>query len=602
MTDSTEGASGADTTMTTTQQHDPALTPSMDVLGQLPVGVMLMDADGAVIHRNDALQAMWGDLVHRPAEAPFPSDAYGPDGVPMDADDWPIRRSLATGDELRDISIELDRPDDAPVSIVAESRPLVDPRGRRVGAVMVVRDVSREHDQAMLRQAFAGILSHELRTPVTSIYSGIELLRAHRLSEPVTRDVLNDVAVEAETLHRLIEDLLVMVRLERGVSMALPEPILVHRIVGLALADEARRWPDRTFVADIPADLPTAQGDEGLLRQVLRNLLSNAAKYGPRSGTVRITAAAVPDGLTVTVSDEGPGIDDDQRDRVFELFDRAGTSTRIQGSGIGLFVARALMEAMDGTIAIGRPARGAEFTLHLPRYPERVAVRSASADTSAAPAAARPLRPVGPGQGQARAKGRRGSDRRPTASLLPDPRRPGAYDGAHATTVDPRAPGARGDVPGDGRAGSLYPGLVGRTGCRCHGRRQRLHGHHLHPARRSVGPRRHLSHRSGCARPRPGARPRCAAGSAGHLRGRLQRDQPGARPGTRAAAGDRRQQLRLECGAAAGRDGSAVDARRRRLPFLADEGGALVDRLGLGLDRRRSAARRRAGSRCPGTS
>ena len=331
MTDSTEGASGADTTMTTTQQHDPALTPSMDVLGQLPVGVMLMDADGAVVHRNDALQAMWGDLVHRPAEAPFPSDAYGPDGVPMDADDWPIRRSLATGDELRDISIELDRPDDAPVSIVAESRPLVDPRGRRVGAVMVVRDVSREHDQAMLRQAFAGILSHELRTPVTSIYSGIELLRAHRLSEPVTRDVLNDVAVEAETLHRLIEDLLVMVRLERGVSMALPEPILVHRIVGLALADEARRWPDRTFVADIPADLPTAQGDEGLLRQVLRNLLSNAAKYGPRSGTVRITAAAVPDGLTVTVSDEGPGIDDDQRDRVFELFDRAGTSARIPG-------------------------------------------------------------------------------------------------------------------------------------------------------------------------------------------------------------------------------------------------------------------------------
>jgi len=409
MTDRTEGARGPETTMTTTQHHEPALTPPMDVLGQLPVGVMLMDADGAVVHRNDALQAMWGDLVHRPAEAPFPADAYGPDGVPMGPDDWPIRRSLATGDELRDISIELDRPDaDGPVSIVAESRPLVDPRGRRVGAVMVVRDVSREHDQAMLRQAFVGILSHELRTPVTSIYSGIELLRAHRLSEPVTRDVLNDVAVEAETLHRLIEDLLVMVRLERGVSMALPEPVLVHRIVGLALTDEARRWPDRTFVADIPADLPTARGDEGLLRQVLRNLLSTAAKYGPRSGVVRIAAAAVPDGVTVTVSDEGPGIDDDQRDHVFDLFDRAGTSTRIQGSGIALFVARALMEAMDGTISIGRPVRGAEFTLHLPRYPERGAIGSGSA------AAGRPLRPVGPGRGPARAKGRRGSDRNPS--------------------------------------------------------------------------------------------------------------------------------------------------------------------------------------------
>ncbi len=364
--------------MTTTQPHEPAPTPPMDVLGQLPVGVMLMNAEGTVTHQNDALQAMWGDLVHRPAEAPFPADAYGPDGVVLGADDWPIRRSLATGDELRDVSIELDRPDDGPVSIVAESRPLVDPRGHRVGAVMVVRDVSREHDQAMLRQAFVGILSHELRTPVTSIYSGIELLRAHRLSEPVTRDVLNDVAVEAETLHRLIEDLLVMVRLERGVSMALPEPVLVHRVVALALADEARRWPDRTVVADIPPDLPTAQGDEGLLRQVLRNLLSNAAKYGSRSGTVRITAAADVDDLTVTVSDDGPGIDDDQRDRIFDLFYRAGASPRIQGSGIGLFVARALMEAMDGTITIGRPPRGAEFIVHLPRYRERHAVGSAA--------------------------------------------------------------------------------------------------------------------------------------------------------------------------------------------------------------------------------
>ena len=266
MSDSTEGASAAHTTMTTTHHHESAPTSPMDVLGQLPVGVMLMNAEGTVIHQNDALQAMWGELVHRPADAPFPADAYGPDGVELGADDWPIRRSLATGDELREISNEDDRPDDEPVSIVAESRPLVDPRGQRVGAVMVVRDVSREHDQAMLRQAFVGILSHELRTPVTSIYSGIELLRAHRLSEPVMRDVLNDVAVEAETLHRLIEDLLVMVRLERGVSMAIPEPVLIHRIVALALADEARRWPDRTFVADIPPDLPTAQGDEGLLR------------------------------------------------------------------------------------------------------------------------------------------------------------------------------------------------------------------------------------------------------------------------------------------------------------------------------------------------
>jgi signal transduction histidine kinase len=369
--DRQHGGSLGGSTIMDTQHTDPAATLPMDVLGQLPVGVMLMDAAGTVVHENDALRDLWGGLAHHPVDAPFPADAYSEDGTPLRPDDWPIARSLATGDEIRDVAIELERADDDPVSIVAESRPLVDAGGRRVGAVMTVRDVSRQHDQAMLREAFVGILSHELRTPVTSIYSGVELLRGHKLSEPVTRDVLHDVAVEAETLHRLIEDLLVMVRLERGVSMALPEPVLVHRIVELALAEERRRWPDHRFVAVIPSDLPIAQGDEGLLRQVLRNLLSNAAKYGRRAGTVTVTAAATPNEITVAVSDEGPGIGDDQRDRVFDLFYRGAVDARIAGSGIGLFVAKALMEAMDGSITIGRPERGAEFILHLPRYGDR---------------------------------------------------------------------------------------------------------------------------------------------------------------------------------------------------------------------------------------
>ena len=372
-----------------TLQSQPTPSPALDVVGQLPVGIMLMDADGDVVHENDALRDLWGDLVRAPAGAPFPADAYGPDGSALRTEDWPIRRSLATGEDVHDVAIELERPDDDPVSIVAESRPLVDERGERIGAVMIVRDVTEAHDQAMLREAFVGILSHELRTPVTSIYSGVELLRTHHLSESVSRDVLNDVAVEAETLQRLIDDLLVMVRVERGVQLALAEPVLVHRIVSLALADERRRWADRHFVATIPTDLPTAMADDGLLRQVLRNLLSNAAKYGPPDSTILVTAREADGWIEVRVTDEGPGIAVDQRERVFDLFYRGTMAARIQGSGVGLYVARALMEAMGGTIVIGDHAHGAEFILRLPIYRDQALEDGSTIDGPATAAAGR---------------------------------------------------------------------------------------------------------------------------------------------------------------------------------------------------------------------
>ena len=239
-------------------------------------------------------------------------------------------------------------------------------------------------ERALLHDAFVGVLSHELRTPVTSIYSGIELLRAHRLDDDVVQDVLRDVAVEAESLQRLIDDLLVLVRVDRGVAMAVPEPVLLRRIVGLAVDDERRRWPDHTFQVDLGTDLPMALGDDGLIRQVLRNLLANAAKFGPPTGTITITGQAHDDDVELCVKDDGPGITVDQRERVFDLFYRGTTAARIAGSGIGLYVARLLMEAMQGSISALPCDRGAVFRLRLPRYPDLVAERSARTARSAA--------------------------------------------------------------------------------------------------------------------------------------------------------------------------------------------------------------------------
>ena len=121
---------------------------------------------------------------------------------------------------------------------------------------------------------------------------------------------------------------------------------------------------------DLAPDLPAALGDDALIRQVLRNLLSNAAKYSPAGSTVSVAAMAVGDELEVRVADEGPGIAAEQRDRVFELFYRGSTAARIAGSGVGLYVARTLMEAMGGSVGIAPSERGAEFVLRLPAYVE----------------------------------------------------------------------------------------------------------------------------------------------------------------------------------------------------------------------------------------
>jgi len=239
--------------------------------------------------------------------------------------------------------------------------------------------VGLARDEVALREAFIGVLSHELRTPVTSIYGGIELLRAHRLDDNVVRDVLRDVSDEAEGLQRLIDDLLVMVRAERGLAFAVPEPVLLRRIVGLAVDDERRRWPDQAFDVDLAADLPTALGDDALLRQVLRNVLGNAAKFGPAHGSISVSGQADGDLVELRVRDRGPGISPEQREQVFALFYRGATLGRIAGSGIGLYVARVLMNAMGGSIHVAPREQGAEFVLRLPRYVDPEAPASSAA-------------------------------------------------------------------------------------------------------------------------------------------------------------------------------------------------------------------------------
>jgi signal transduction histidine kinase len=241
------------------------------------------------------------------------------------------------------------------------------------GWIVVMRDVTEARDAQAQREAFLGILSHELRTPITTIYAGSKVLaREPRLAGETRNDLAADISSEAERLYRLVEDLLVMSRAERGVLELAWEPILLQRVAVDAMRLEAANWPGTTFTFDAPDDLPAIAGDQTYVEQVVRNLLSNAAKYGPPDATVEVVLTPVDGSIVLRVLDRGAGFGETEGDDLFELFYRSpATAAQHAGAGIGLFVCRRLVEAMDGRIwARPRPGGGSEFGFSLPFWRE----------------------------------------------------------------------------------------------------------------------------------------------------------------------------------------------------------------------------------------
>ena len=235
-------------------------------------------------------------------------------------------------------------------------------------------DAAAAADRARaLRDAFIGVISHELRTPITTIYGLSKMLRQRHdsLTEDVRSRAIEDVEAEADRLHRLVEDLLVLSRAEAGRVEIADEPLNLRRLLGRVVDVEAARLPDRRFELEIDGELPLVAGEETYVEQVVRNLLTNAAKYSAPPAPIQIRAERDGDELTVRVLDEGIGLADTDSARAFDLFYRSPNATRVaQGAGIGLFVCRQLIEAMGGHIwARPRDGPGTEVGFALPASP-----------------------------------------------------------------------------------------------------------------------------------------------------------------------------------------------------------------------------------------
>ena len=239
------------------------------------------------------------------------------------------------------------------------------------GRIAVMRDITAARQARAQREAFLGILSHELRTPITTIYAGSKVLaREEPLDAATSHELARDISAEAERLFRLVEDLLVMTRSERGVLQLANEPVLLQRVVAASIRLESAHWPTTRIMPAGPVDLPAVLGDATYVEQVVRNLLSNAAKYSPPEAEVEVRLETVGDEVICRVLDRGRGFQAEEADDLFDLFYRSPTtSAQAAGAGIGLFVCRRLVTSMGGRIwARPRSGGGAEFGFALRRY------------------------------------------------------------------------------------------------------------------------------------------------------------------------------------------------------------------------------------------
>ncbi|MAS33094.1 MAG: histidine kinase [Anaerolineaceae bacterium] len=335
-------------------------------------GVMILDVNRNILMFNPALERMtaWSaaDAIGTVEESVIVWQSVQPTS---------LHDSMLAGwphDENETLYVEGDitRLDGVALSIAITYSPLYATDGRLINIIANIRDITNFRRAQEMQNVFISGVSHELKTPVALIkgYAGT-LRREDATWDPqVIRDGLVVIEDEADRLTELIEDLLAASKLQaRQMQMNLADvrlDVLANRAVERFQVQSERHH----FKLAFPPDFPVIQGDETHLRRVFDNLLSNAVKYSPAGGTIEVGGYASDDAVTAYVRDEGVGISLDEQAHIFERFYRVdgALSRKTQGTGLGLYLTQAIIEAHQGTIRVeSKPGEGSTFYFTLPR-------------------------------------------------------------------------------------------------------------------------------------------------------------------------------------------------------------------------------------------
>jgi two-component system sensor histidine kinase KdpD len=263
--------------------------------------------------------------------------------------------------------------------LAPERRRLLEAFSNQAALAMERAYLAREAERAQLNQATERLersllnsISHDLRTPLSSIMGTLSSLRGEgQVPGDESRRELIDLAwEEAERMNRFVGNLLEITRLEAGVLKIKKELYEVQDLLGSCVGSLESRLKGRRVKIQVPPDLPLIPMDSVLMAQVLMNLLENALKYSPPGGMIEVSGRMGKDGVEVQVMDQGPGIPPDHLSQIFNKFSRLKRSPEVSGTGLGLAISKGIVEAHEGKIwAENRPEGGLKVIFTLPLAP-----------------------------------------------------------------------------------------------------------------------------------------------------------------------------------------------------------------------------------------
>ena len=333
---------------------------SVAILANIADGIVAVDRDGKVVLWNAAAETVTGV----PQE-----EAIGRTMVQV------LQRNLESGDDQAHSGQRL-------VSILRGSEEvwlslseavMRDPLGAVAGRIFAFRDISADRMVEQVKSDFVAAVSHELRTPLTSIYGFAETLLRQDIpfGEDERRTFLGYIASESERLTEIVDQLLNVARLDAGDLHVELGRIDVGSVVSevLGTVQDSEGVNGHRFEIDLPDEPLAAEADPEKVRQVFNILVENALRYSPQGGKVTVGARRNADRVEVRVVDEGMGIPASEREWIFRKFYRAETAARdgAAGTGLGLFIAKELVNAMGGRIWVdSTEGEGSSFAFELP--------------------------------------------------------------------------------------------------------------------------------------------------------------------------------------------------------------------------------------------
>jgi PAS domain S-box-containing protein len=330
---------------------------SYAILANIADGIVAVDREGRVVLWNAAAEQITG----------VPADeALGHTTTEVLQRTLESETGTPQGDRI--VSIQRNGED---VWLSLTEAVMRDPAGAVAGRIFAFRDISADRFLEQMKSDFVSTVSHELRAPLTSIYGFAEtLLRQDVLfGEDERRVFLGYIASESQRLTDIVDALLNVARLDAGDLQVNLAPTNVADVVREVVAGMSDGNGHR-FVVDLPEEPIAAEADRDKLRQVFSILVDNAVKYSPEGGTVTVGAKLNGNAVELRVVDEGPGIPEAERARIFRKFYRAGERDRpggAGGTGLGLFIAQGLVAAMGGRIWVtSGEGEGSSFGFELP--------------------------------------------------------------------------------------------------------------------------------------------------------------------------------------------------------------------------------------------